>query len=100
MLRKGELEPKGQVGVECARGRASSLGATREILAPELLAGEAAAGGRAGGLCGDTPAEGLLLELGPCRWPVARHGICTMDRTARPRDLARRGHFETTVSYP
>lgn len=51
------------------------------------------------GLCGDAPAEGLLLALSFRRWPAARHGIFSTDLAGRPRDLAWRGHFETTVSF-
>ena len=100
MLRKGELEPQGQVGVGYARGRAASLGAAREL--PGAGApGPGSSSGQSGGLCGDAPAEEVLLEeLSPRLGPVARHGICSLDQAATPRDLARRGHFETTVSCP
>lgn len=99
MLRKGELEPQGQVGVVCERGRAVSLGAAREppgAGAPGLESRS----GKASGLRGDSAAEGVLLgELGPRRGLVARLGICSLNPAARPRDLARRGHLETTVNY-
>lgn len=39
MLRKGELEPQGQVGVGCARGRAASPGTAKSCPAPRLRAG-------------------------------------------------------------
>lgn len=54
MLRKGELEPQGQVGVGCARGRAASLGAAREppgAGAPDL----GSSSGKARGLRGIHP---------------------------------------------
>lgn len=45
MLRKGELEPQGQVVVGCARGRAASSGAARELPGARSPAREAAPGG-------------------------------------------------------
>lgn len=51
MLRKGELEPQGQVGVGCARGRAASPGAARWV--PGAWApGSGSNAWRAGGLAG------------------------------------------------
>ena len=99
MLRKGELEPQGQVGVVCARGRVASLGAAREppgAGAPGL----GSSSGKASGLRGDSAAEGVVLgELGPRGGLVARLGICSLNPAARPRDLVLRGHLETTVNY-
>lgn len=100
MLRKGELEPQGQVGVGCARGRAESPGAARELPGAEA-SGRGSSLWQAGGLCGDAPAEGMLLSLSPRRGPVARHGICFLDQAARPRDLGSarsfRDHSELLV---
>lgn len=63
MLLKGELEPQGQVGVGCARGRTASPRTSRELPGAGLrLRKQPLAGWRA---FPDAPAKGLLLELSP-----------------------------------
>lgn len=96
MLRKGELEPQGRVGVGCTPGTAASPGAARELPGAGAPAREAAPGGLAG-FAGTHLPRGCCWSLTPVGGRL-RDGICSMDQVPRPRVLARRGHFGTTVS--
>lgn len=70
MLRKGELEPQGQVGVGCARGRAAVLGAARS-----RGSGPGAAPGGLVGFAGAHPRRGCCWSSAGFRGPLGDTGF-------------------------